>query len=60
VLGRSALVGDDLRAGRLVKPFDISLPADLAYYVAYLPRALERPKVKAFRDWLFEEAASSA
>lgn len=60
VLGRSALVGDDLRAGRLVKPFDISLPADLAYYVAYLPRALERPKVKAFRDWLFAEAASAA
>ena len=43
-----------------VKPFDISLPADLAYYVAYLPRALERPKVKAFRDWLFAEAESAA
>jgi LysR family transcriptional regulator, glycine cleavage system transcriptional activator len=27
VLGRSALVGDDLQAGRLVKPFSVSLPA---------------------------------
>jgi len=57
VLGRSALVADDLRAGRLVKPFDLSLPADLAYYVAYPPKALERHKVKAFRDWLFSEVA---
>ena len=59
VLGRSALVADDLRAGRLVKPFDLSLPADLAYYVAYPPKALERHKVKAFRDWLFDEARQS-
>ena len=55
VLGRSAFVSDDLRAGRLVKPFDLSLPADLAYYVVYPPQAAERPKVKAFRDWLFDE-----
>ena len=32
-----------------------AFPADLAYYVAYQPRALEREKVKAFRDWLFDE-----
>ena len=55
VLGRSALVADDLRAGRLVKPFSMSLPADLAYYVAYPTQTPQRPKVRAFRDWLFEE-----
>jgi LysR family glycine cleavage system transcriptional activator len=59
VLGRSALVADDLRAGRLIKPFELSLPADLAYYVAYLADALKRPKVRAFRDWLFEEAKNT-
>jgi LysR family glycine cleavage system transcriptional activator len=55
VLGRSALVADDLQAGRLVKPFSVSLPADLAYYVVYPPQTYQRPKVRAFRDWLFEE-----
>jgi LysR family transcriptional regulator, glycine cleavage system transcriptional activator len=56
VLGRSALVGDDLAAGRLVRPFELSLPAGFAYYVVYPPSALKRPNVKAFRDWLIAEA----
>jgi LysR family glycine cleavage system transcriptional activator len=55
-LGRSALVADDLAAGRLVRPFELSLPAGFAYYVVYPPRALQRPNVKAFRDWLMAEA----
>jgi LysR family glycine cleavage system transcriptional activator len=56
VLGRSALVADDLRAGRLLRPFKLSLPADLAYYIVYPTQAAERPKIQAFRDWLLEEA----
>jgi LysR family glycine cleavage system transcriptional activator len=52
VLGRSALVADDLAAGRLVRPFELSLPAGFAYYVVYPQHALQRPCVKAFRDWL--------
>ena len=60
VLGRSALVNDDLRAGRLVRPFSLSLPADLAYYVVYPPHAAKRQKVLAFRDWIFEQARRSA
>jgi LysR family transcriptional regulator, glycine cleavage system transcriptional activator len=56
VLGRSALVADELAAGRLVRPFKLSLPAGFAYYVVYPPRALRRPSVKAFRDWLMAEA----
>ena len=56
VLGRSALVADELAAGRLVRPFDLSLPAGFAYYVVCPPRVLKRPSVKAFRDWLITEA----
>ena len=55
VLGRSALIADDLAAGRLVRPFELSLPASFAYHVVYPPRALQRPNVKAFRDWLMAE-----
>ena len=54
-LGRSALVADELATGRLVRPFELSLPAGFAYYVVYPPRALQRPSVKAFRDWLMAE-----
>jgi LysR family glycine cleavage system transcriptional activator len=57
VLGSSVLADDDVAAGRLVRPFAVSLPADLAYYVVYPPKALAKPKVKAFRDWLMAEAA---
>jgi LysR family transcriptional regulator, glycine cleavage system transcriptional activator len=55
-LGRSALVADDLTAGRLVRPFKLSLPAGFAYFVVYPPRALQRPGVRTFRDWLLAEA----
>jgi len=57
-LGRAALIAEDLAAGRLVKPFDLALAAEWAYYVVYPPRALARPKVAAFRNWLLEETAS--
>jgi LysR family glycine cleavage system transcriptional activator len=59
ILGRSALVADDIKAGRLVKPFALNLPTDLAYYVVTTPASIQRPKVKAFRDWLFEEVAKN-
>jgi len=55
-LGRTPLVDDDLRDGRLVKPFDISLANDWAYYVVGPPGAWVRPKVAAVRDWLLAEA----
>jgi LysR family glycine cleavage system transcriptional activator len=55
-LARSVLVERSLASGRLIKPFDVSLPADYAYYVVCPQANLSRPKVKAFRQWLFEEA----
>lgn len=56
-LGRGALAANDLAAGRLVKPFDISLPATFAYYLVCPEANAERPKIVAFRDWLLAEAA---
>lgn len=54
-LGRSALVATDMAEGRLVKPFEFSLPSEYCFYFVCLPGAIERAKVAAFRDWLFEE-----
>lgn len=57
-LGRSALVADDLAAGRLVKPFSISLPSNYGYYIVYPELYIDRPKVRAFEEWLTREADS--
>ncbi|HEX3882092.1 MAG TPA: transcriptional regulator GcvA [Stellaceae bacterium] len=58
VLAYSTIAAADLAAGRLVRLFTLSLPDQFAYYIATAPGALDRPKVKAFRDWLREEADS--
>lgn len=60
MLGRTALVGDDLAAGRLVAPFDLVLPAGAAYYVVTPPETADEPRVRAFRDWLLSEVAPGA
>ncbi len=58
VLAYSTIAAADLAAGRLVRLFTLSLPDQFAYYIVTAPGALDRPKVKAFRDWLREEADS--
>jgi LysR family transcriptional regulator, glycine cleavage system transcriptional activator len=57
-LGRLALAAWDLAAGRLIRPFDVSMPHDLAYYLACPEATAERPRIAAVRSWLLEEAAS--
>ena len=43
-LGRTALVHDDLAAGRLVCPFGPQVPADYGYYFVCRPAALLRQR----------------
>lgn len=59
-MGPTALIGDDVAAGRLVMPFpDVSLPA--RSYFAYLPTESESgAQTAAFCDWLEEEGRHSA
>jgi DNA-binding transcriptional LysR family regulator len=56
-LGQIALAADDLAAGRLVAPFGLRLPVGYAYYLVYLPGSADRPKIKAFREWVVSEMA---
>lgn len=56
-LGRSTMVEADIAAGRLVVPFDVTLPLQAAYYVVSPEETADRPKVKAFRDWLLSTIA---
>jgi LysR family glycine cleavage system transcriptional activator len=59
-LSQGVLAAEDLAAGRLVRPFDIGLPTEFAYYVVYPPAIAKRPNNLAFRNWLFEEAGDYA
>jgi len=58
VLAQSTIAAADLAAGRLVRLFSLALPDQFAYYIVTASGALERPKVRAFRDWLRSEADS--
>jgi LysR family transcriptional regulator, glycine cleavage system transcriptional activator len=51
-LGSSRFVEDLLDSGRLIRPFDITLVNDFAYYVVYPEAHLKNPAVRAFKDWL--------
>ena len=56
-LARTALAAWDIAAGRLVKPFDVTMPHDLAYYLVCPEANAERPRIAAVRAWLLAEAA---
>ncbi|MBT3809109.1 MAG: transcriptional regulator GcvA [Rhodospirillaceae bacterium] len=57
VLGRRAIASRDLELGHLVAPFDIDIPFPTSIYSVTTSRKAENPDVKAFRDWIREEAA---
>jgi LysR family glycine cleavage system transcriptional activator len=58
LLAHDALAYDDLRTGRLVAPFDLTLPSGRCYCFVCAKRRRASPKVQAFRAWLREEAAA--
>jgi len=60
VIGRTSLAKADLAAGRLVQPFALTLPTDFAYYLVSPEETADRPKVKAFREWIVEETRKDA
>ena len=53
-LGSTTFVEDLLESGRLVKPFDVTLVNEFAYYVVYPEVHLKNPAVRAFKEWLLE------
>ena len=48
----------ELADGRLVAPFALSVSHDYGYYLCYLPEAIKRPKLRAFRDFVLAEAGA--
>jgi LysR family glycine cleavage system transcriptional activator len=58
-LGRSVLVGDDLAAGRLVRPFAEFRQARHAYHLVWYGEDQPPPKTGAFIAWCREMAGGS-
>ena len=55
-LGSKALTLDHLAAGRLIRPFELSLVTEFAYYIACSKKRAGEPDVMAFRRWVISEA----
>jgi LysR family glycine cleavage system transcriptional activator len=55
-VGRTAFVESDLSAGRLVAPFDVTLPIDVGFYLVCPESSADTPKIAAFREWLLATA----
>jgi LysR family glycine cleavage system transcriptional activator len=53
-IGRRAYVEDDLRAGRLVAPFEKSVATDRAFYLVSPRDLANSAKVVALRSWLID------
>ena len=59
VLGSRVLAGNDLAAGRLVRPFAHSSHMSFAYYMVCPEALADEPRIAAFREWIIDEAAAS-
>ncbi len=55
-LARSGLIEQDLRTGRLVRPFDEDVPSELGFWVVWRKDSRKLRRVEALRDWLIAEA----
>ena len=53
------IASDDVHSGRLVTPFGPELPLARATISSVRKGHETRPKVRAFRDWLFAEMAET-
>ena len=58
LLAFDALAYDDLRTGRLVIPFDLTLPSGRCYAFVCPKKRRDSANVQAFRAWLRQEAAA--
>lgn len=52
----TALVQSDLKEGRLITPFPMTLSTPYAYWLVYPPAKAANPAVAVFRNWIVEEA----
>lgn len=55
VLGWRSLSAKDVKAGRVMEPFDLTMPLGSSFYLCYPEANGRRPNITALRDWLMQE-----
>lgn len=58
-MGIRPYIDDDLRAGRLVAPFALTVPKGKEWHLAYRDYQRDRRDFAAFRRWLMQEAVKA-
>lgn len=56
-MGDSALIGEDLKAGRLAMPFELRVSTGMGYYLVYPPGKEPLVGLVELMDWLVSEAS---
>lgn len=58
-LARSGLIEQDLRTGRLVRPFEGGVASELGFWLVWRADSRKLRRIQALRDWLQAEATTS-
>ncbi len=53
-MGHLVLSQAEVKGGRLVRPFELTLESDYSYDIVCPMESAARPKIKAFTDWIME------
>ncbi len=56
VLGYFGYVDAEVASGRLVRPFELTVPVKNGYHLVYVEERLADPRLRAFRDWVIGES----
>ena len=56
-LAKRNWVDRDIEEGRLVRPFDLSLPVEFSYFLVYPESRAEDQMIATFVDWVRGEVA---
>jgi LysR family glycine cleavage system transcriptional activator len=59
-MGIRPYIDDDLAAGRLVAPFELSVPKGMRWYLVYRGFRTEQRDFAAFRRWIIRAATERA
>jgi LysR family glycine cleavage system transcriptional activator len=58
-LGRSVLVDEHIRSGRLVRPFDVTMRSNYSWHFLSTSQKLTKRSLSTFRDWLVDQTGAS-
>lgn len=58
-MARSAIAEEDIKAGRLIKPFGEAVPVNFAHHIVYPKDKIKNERVQDFIEWLREETAKA-